>query len=107
MYDHEAHRKLDEVLRLVRVLAKGELFIMGKLEDLAVQFDSETNAVAARIDKLQADLQTAISQGQPPSTETLQALSNISDRLKSLGQDPTNPIPPAPPPSPAPATPTV
>lgn len=75
---------------------------MGQLEDLVTALDTETNAVAARIDKLSAELRDALSKGAPPAPATLTALSAISDRLKVLGSDPSNPIPasPATPPSP-------
>jgi len=69
---------------------------MGQLEDLVTALNDETNAVAARIDKLTQDLKDAIRNGQAPKAETLGALSAISDRLKALGQDPANPIPPNP-----------
>lgn len=80
-------QKLDLILQL-----QGKT--MGQLEDLTAAFDAETTAVAARIDKLGADLQAAISNGQAPKPETLAALAAISDRLKALGTDPANPIPP-------------
>lgn len=71
---------------------------MGQLEDLASALDAETNAVAAKIDTLGAELAAAVAAGQAPKPETLAALSAISDRLKSLGADPAQPIPsPAPP----------
>ncbi len=58
---------------------------MGQLEDLATALDAETNAIAARIDKIIA------GQTNPATIVQLQA---ISDRLKTLGQDPAAPIPP-------------
>jgi hypothetical protein len=79
-------RKLDRVLR------QNETIIM-LLEDLVTALDAETNAVAARLDKLQADLAAALAAGQAPKPETLAALQAVSDRLKSLGQDPANPVP--------------
>ena len=67
---------------------------MGQLEDLVSALDTETNAIAAKLDKLQSELSAAIANGQAPKPETLAALSAISDRLKSLGADPAQPIPP-------------
>ncbi len=74
---------------------------MSQLEDLTAALDAETNAVAAKIDKLSAELSAAVAAGQAPKPETLAALSAISDRLKTLGADPAAPIP-APVPDPAP-----
>lgn len=70
---------------------------MGQLEDLVAALDAETNAVAARIDKLSSELAAAVAANQAPKPETLAALAAVSDRLKVLGQDPAAPIPPAPP----------
>ncbi len=86
--------------KLDRILIAQEI-IMGQLEDLTSALDAETNAVAAKLDKLSAELASAITTGQAPKPETLAALSAISDRLQSLGADPEAPIP-APVPEPAP-----
>ena len=69
------------------------------LEELVTAMDAETNAVAAKMDKLSADLAAAHAAGQAPKPETIAALSAISDRLKALGADPATPIPPAPEPA--------
>lgn len=55
--------------------------------NLVSQFDEATNAVAARIERIKA----ANPQLSPESQAAIQ--SEI-DKLKSLGQDPANPIPP-------------
>lgn len=65
------------------------------LSDLIVALNDNTNAVAARLDKLTADLAAA---GSAPTTEQLAALQAISDHLKALGSDPNLPVP-APPPA--------
>lgn len=67
--------------------------IMGQLEDLAMQFDTETTAIATRLDTLNAELAAAKAAGAPPDPATLAKLQAVSDRLKALGSDPTNPIP--------------
>lgn len=69
---------------------------MGALEDITNAIDAETNKIASVVDKLRADLAAAQAKGDPPSAETLAHLQAISDRLKSLGADPSNPVPPAP-----------
>lgn len=78
---------------------------MSALDDLTAAIDAETNAVASRLDALKAELAAAVAAGQAPTAEQLAKLSAISDRLKSLGSDPAQPIPPAPAPAPAPAAP--
>jgi chromosome segregation ATPase len=72
------------------------------LEQLVTDLDAETNAVAAKIDaqtKAIQDLQAQIASGTPVSQEQLDkvvaGLTPISDRLKTLGADTTQPIPPA------------
>ena len=70
---------------------------MAQLEDLVSALDAETNAVAAKLDHLSAELAAAVAAGQAPKPETLAALAAVSDRLKSLGADPAAPLPaPAP-----------
>lgn len=66
---------------------------MSQLSDLVTQINDETNAIAARIDSLLA------GQDDPAAIAQLTA---ISARLKTLGANPQQPIPP---PVPAPATP--
>lgn len=82
--------------RIEKHLTDGEARIMGALEDITNAIDAETNTIAATIDKLRADLAAAQAKGDPPSPETLAHLQAISDRLKLLGADPSNPIPPTP-----------
>ena len=75
---------------------------MSKLDDLISSLNDNTNAVAARLDKLGTELAAA---GQAPTEAQLGELQAISDHLKALGADPANPVPaPAPAPS-SPATP--
>lgn len=99
--------KLDEIYRVLRDLTKGETIIMGQLEDLTAAIDAETNAVAAKLDHLSAELAAAVAAGQAPKPETLAALSAISDRLKSLGSNPAAPIPAPVTPAPAPTEPVI
>lgn len=78
--------------------------IMSALDDLTTAIDQETNAVAARIDKLTGELAAAVAAGQAPTAAQIAALQAVSDRLKTLGADPAAPIPPAPAPQPSPFT---
>lgn len=60
-----------------------------QITQLISDFNSETNAIGARIDRLIAGLTDVAT---PEQVAELRALS---DRLTTLGQDPTTPIPPA------------
>jgi hypothetical protein len=88
-------RKIDRILELQETTNM-------TLEQLAQDLDTETNAIAAKMDKLSADLAAAKAAGQAPAPETIAALEGISARLKALGSDPAAPIP-APATDPAPA----
>jgi hypothetical protein len=78
---------------------------MAALDDVIASLNDNTNAVSTRMDKLVAEIAAT---GQAPTKEQLASLQAISDHLKALGADPSNPVPAAPPEattSPAPATP--
>lgn len=57
-----------------------------KVADLITEFDTATDAIAARIQRL-------IDAGGL-SPESQAALQNEVDKLNQLGQDPNNPVPP-------------
>jgi hypothetical protein len=79
-------RKIDRILEVQETT-------MTTIEQLAKDLDAETNAIAAKMDKLSADLADAKAAGQAPAPETIAALEGISARLKALGSDPAAPIP--------------
>ena len=61
-------------------------------KDLVQQLNDETNTISARIDALIAKLNdTGISSADEDAA--LAELQAVSDRLKTLGADQTNPIP--------------
>lgn len=66
---------------------------MSQLEDLVAALDAETTAVSHKIDNLKAELAAALADGKAPAQSTIDALSAISNRLKALGSDPSDPIP--------------
>ncbi len=61
-------------------------------KDLVDLLNTETDAIASRIDAILAKLQTG-GMTEAEEAVTLTDLQAISDRLKSLGTDPTDPIP--------------
>lgn len=75
---------------LLNRLITGEQLMGTQLDTLITNLNDNTNAVAARIDRLIAQLGDVVS---PTQLAELQA---VSDHLKTLGQDPGNPVPPAP-----------
>jgi len=86
-------------------MAKDAGALKGELAQLTQDFDTETTAVASRLDAQAAaiqELKTKAEQGDGVTPDDLQAvldgLSPISERLKALGADPAEPIPPEEPP---------
>ncbi len=61
-------------------------------KDLLTAIDAETNRIAAKIDELVAKL-GAGGMTEAEEAEALASLSAVSDRLKTIGTDPANPIP--------------
>jgi hypothetical protein len=60
-----------------------------RIKKLIADFDAETNAVAAKLDALKQQVTDGAS-----ADEIVAGLQPISDRLKALGADVANPIPP-------------
>jgi hypothetical protein len=60
---------------------------MAKIDDLITQINDATNAIAAKITRIQQ----AIEAGDGSAAARLQPLA---DQLTALGQDPSNPVPP-------------
>lgn len=74
------------------------------VQQLVKDLDAETNTIASKLDANTAtiaDLKAQIAAGSPVTQAQLDdlaaGLSTESDRLKTLGADPAQPIPPAPP----------
>lgn len=78
---------------------------MSQESDIIKSIDNATTVVSNRIDAINARLAAALAAGQTPDPADLAALTAISARLVSLGQDPSNPVPPDPTPIPAPVAP--
>lgn len=92
---------IDRLENKIDQLAQRIWHMDGTVQQLITDFDTETTAVAAKIDALIAANANTIS---PDQVAQFQA---ISARLKALGNDPANPIPaPAPAPTPDPSAPT-
>lgn len=78
----------------IQIIKQEIIVANAALAQLITQFDTETNAISARIDALIAKL------GDSATPEQIAELQSLSDRLTTLGQDPNNPVPaPVPPPT--------
>jgi hypothetical protein len=84
-----ANRKLEDIFAQLKQLGVKIMSVSDQIKKLAADFDAETNAVAARIDAILAKL--AEGTVDPADVAALEA---VSARLKTLGEDPSNPIPP-------------
>jgi uncharacterized coiled-coil protein SlyX len=105
--------KLDAILTRIGCLETTVKLIGGILMDLnsiIADLNANTNTVAAKQDKLIAEIAALTAAGQPATPEQIAQLQAISDHLKALGADPAAPVPPVPPvltapPAPAPTVP--
>lgn len=88
-------RRLEERLERIEQKLNALGAITMDLSQVISDLDSNTNLVAAKLDKLIADLQAA--QGQAPTQAQLDQLAAISSHLKALGSDPAAPVPSVPP----------
>jgi len=88
LLQHHTQRVLlwiDQAIEIHLLEGKEEM-IDPKVAALITQFDEATNKIAARIQKL-------IDAGGL-SADSEAALQSVVNNLKSLGQDPENPVPP-------------
>lgn len=92
--DHRVRMLEERVAHLTRTLERYEAMALN-LSQLIVDLNDNTNAVAARLDKLAADL--AAAQGGAVTDAQLEELQAIAGHLKAMGTDPNNPIPSPPP----------
>lgn len=63
---------------------------MGKMEDAVQQLNEATDEIAADLERLRGDVANG-------DTSAAEKLTPLIERLRSLGQDPTNPVPEPPP----------
>lgn len=97
--------KLDSILALLHASGRRETHMakdIASIKGLVADIDTETNAVAAKVDAQTAAIQVLkdqIAAGTPVTQADLDSLSDaltpISDRLKLIGADPADPIPAA------------
>jgi hypothetical protein len=92
-----ADLKLDKILAQLGVL----MTTVDAIKKLVTDIDTETNAVASKVDAQAAEikrLSDLIAAGGTVTQADLDAIADgltpISDRLKAIGADSLNPIPP-------------
>ncbi len=78
---------------LLGAIITGEQIVATQLDQIITDLNDNTNAVSARIDRLTAAIQ---NQGNTITPDQLAELQAVSDHLKTLGQDPANPVPSVP-----------
>lgn len=106
--DRVTEKKLDQLIHAVADLATQERHMatdISSIKQLVTDINNETNDVAAKVDAQQAsidDLKAQLAAGTPVTQKDLDDLSAsltpISDRLKAIGSNPAQPIPPVEPP---------
>jgi hypothetical protein len=89
--------RIEYLLRgVITAIHKGEQQLMAfknDVDSLVAEMNTETDQIASRIDGLVKQLQNGGTSAADQAAVTSQ-LTAISARLKSLGSDPANPIPP-------------
>lgn len=88
----EQHERgqLDRIESLLILLLRKVSNVNQQVADIISSLNANTNAVSTRLDALIAEVGSNIT---PDQVASLQA---VSDHLKALGADPTNPVPAAP-----------
>ncbi len=87
---------LDVEKTLDRCLSKGDLF-MAKLHDfktLLIDVEAETTRLGTRIDELLAKLEAG-GMTEEEEAEVFDGFKAVSTRMKGIGVNPDQPIPPA------------
>lgn len=87
--------QLDRIEDLLQQLLEGQDISMSQIDDVITALNTNTNAVAARLDQMIAEI--AADKASTVSAAQLASLTAISDHLKTLGSDPAAPVPTPPP----------
>jgi len=82
-----------KVLDQIQQKLEETMATLQNFKDLLAAVDVETNRIADKIAALVAQLESG-SLTEAEETEVLAGLTAAADRLKTIGHDPQNPIPP-------------
>lgn len=97
-WKHEVLSKLDEILLHQKTLTGKVDKLMALADDIKkaiADLDKETTDIATVQAALVAKIKNGMSDQEVADIKA--SFGTLGDRLKSLGVDPTNPVPPAPP----------
>lgn len=93
-YWHALYVKADtEKSELFHKILKRINTMSQELETLIGELNTNTNAVADRLERLVTQIEQA---GQAPTPQQLETLRTIANHLKALGADTSNPVPDVP-----------
>ena len=102
--DESAHRMLEQILARLGAIERQEIRIMtdvAGVKQIVSDMNDETNTIAAKVDAQNVkidELKAQVAAGGTVSQQDLDdigaGLTGISARLKTIGSDPTTPIPP-------------
>jgi len=97
--DHTVVGRLDQVFKILHVINGKADTLMALADDLKAgiqKLNDDTDKVAANIAQLASRIKNTMTDQEVADIKA--ALTAESDRLGTLAQDPTNPVPPEPPP---------
>lgn len=88
-------KDFEDMIDRIHLKLEKTMATLQNFKDLLAAIDAETDRLAKKIADLVAQL-TAGGMTEAQETQALAGLTAVADRLKTIGADPTNPIPPAP-----------
>lgn len=86
-------RQIESALDRIQQKTEQAMASLQSFKDLLAAVDVETNRIAAKIDELVAKLEAG-GMTEAEEEEALAGLSATADRLKTIGANPADPIPP-------------
>ena len=89
-------KQVNTVLDHIQQKMETMMATLQNFKDLLAAVDAETNRIAAKIQAL-VDQLSAGGMSDAEEAEALAGLSAVADRLKTIGADPSNPVPTEPP----------
>jgi len=88
-------KQIESALDRIQQKADKAMATLQSFKDLLTAVDAETNRIAAKIDELVAKLEAG-GMSEAEEAEALEGLSAVAERLKTIGANAADPIPPEP-----------
>lgn len=85
--------EIESALDRIQEKAEHAMATLQSFKDLLAAVDAETTRIANKIDELVAKLEAG-GMSASEEAEVQEGLTALSDRLKKIGADPAQPIPP-------------